>query len=116
MSRYIDADALIEELESCSYETWSKGVNRTWWAQAVNVKDNIKRCIDRQPTADAVEVRHGKWEYKQLDEYKYYQVTCPFCGAQYWGNYDAYNEPDEFNYCPNCGAKMDGERKEENEG
>jgi hypothetical protein len=56
MSRYIDADVLIEELESCSYETWSKGVNRTWWAQAVNVKDNIKRCIDRQPTADVVEV------------------------------------------------------------
>jgi hypothetical protein len=40
MSGYIDADALIEEIERCFYETWSKGVNRTWWAQAVKVKDN----------------------------------------------------------------------------
>ena len=56
MSRYIDADALIEEIEGCSYETWSKDVNRTWWAQAVKVKDNIKACIERQSTADVVEV------------------------------------------------------------
>ena len=23
------------------------------------------------------------------------------------GNYDSYDEPYEFNYCPNCGAKME---------
>lgn len=56
MSRYVDADALIEELQSCSYNTWSKDTNRTWWAQAVKVKDNIIECIERQPTADVVEV------------------------------------------------------------
>lgn len=56
MSRYIDADALIEELQHCSYETWSKDINRAWWAQAVKVKDNIVKCIERQPTADVVEV------------------------------------------------------------
>ena len=56
MSRYIDADALIEELQRCSRETWSKDINRAWWAQAVKIKDNIVRCIDRQPTADVVEV------------------------------------------------------------
>ena len=56
MSRYIDADALISEMGRCSYETWSKGVNPTWWAQAVKVKDNIVKCIERQPTADVVEV------------------------------------------------------------
>ena len=56
MSRYIDADALIEELNRCSYETWCKGVNSTWWAHSVRVKDNIVKCIERQPTADVVEV------------------------------------------------------------
>ena len=64
--RYIDADALIVEMELCSYETWSKGVNPTWWAQAVKVKDNIVKCIERQPTADVVEV-----------------VRCRDC--KYWG-------------------------------
>ena len=56
MSRYIDAEALISDIEECSYDTWSKGVNRTWWAQAVRIKDNIKECIKRQPTADVEEV------------------------------------------------------------
>lgn len=56
MSRYIDADKLKEELERCSYETWSKDINRAWWAQSVKVKDNIVHCIERQPTADVVEI------------------------------------------------------------
>lgn len=74
-------------------------------------------AIDRiaKLSAEAVEVRHGEWGYEQLDEYKYYKVTCPYCYAEYWGNYDAYNEPDDFNYCPHCGAKMDGERRTNDE-
>lgn len=55
--RYIDADALIAEMERCSYETWSKGVNPTWWTQAVKVKDNIVQCIERQPAVDVAELR-----------------------------------------------------------
>lgn len=64
MSRYIDADKLVEEMQRCSYETWSKDVNRAWWAQAVKIKDNIVHCIERQPTADVVEVvrcKDCKW-------------------------------------------------------
>lgn len=59
MSKYVDADALVEELQHCSYETWSKDINRAWWAQAVKVKDNIVKCIERQPTADVVEIPKG---------------------------------------------------------
>lgn len=51
----------------------------------------------------------GEWEYKQLDNFRKYQVTCPFCKAEYIGNYDAYDVPEDFNFCPNCGAKMKGE-------
>lgn len=72
----------------------------------------VKRILKKVPTADVVEVRHGEWQYEQLDEYKFYKVTCPYCDAYYMGNYDAYNDPDDFNYCPNCGAKMDGDRRE----
>ena len=77
MSRYIDADALIEEIERCSCETWSKGVNLTWWVQAVKVKDNIKQCIDRQPTADVVEVVRCK-DCKYFDR-KYLMCKCGGC-------------------------------------
>ena len=30
MARYIDADKLIEELNSNSAETWAKGLGRGW--------------------------------------------------------------------------------------
>lgn len=110
MSRYIDADALIGEFEKCSYETWSKGVNRAWWAQAVKVKDNIVECIKRQPTANVVEVRHGYWEY--VEEYECY--ICSNCKAAALNNYRGLSV--NSHYCPDCGAIMDGERREENEG
>jgi hypothetical protein len=73
MSRYIDADALIEELQHCSYETWSKDINRAWWAQAVKVKDNIVKCIERQPTADVVEVVRCKdcAHYHEVEGFEY---------------------------------------------
>ena len=44
--------------------------------------------------ADAKPVRHGHWE----------EFVCSVCGEIGWDNED--------NYCPNCGAKMDGERKD----
>lgn len=113
MSRYIDADALFEELQRCSHETWSKDINRAWWAQAVKIKDNIVRCIDRQPTADVVEVRHGEW----VDNH------CSVCGMQpigeeTWTSFGL--TPPIFKYwlsfCPCCGAKMSDviERSNEN--
>lgn len=101
--RYIDADALgigKAERNAFTVPEYADG-----WNSAIEI-------IENAPTADVVEVRHGEWEYRQLDEYKFYEVTCSCCGAKYWGNYDSYNDPDEFYYCPCCGAKMDGERKE----
>lgn len=52
---------------------------------------------------DVVPVVHGEWIYEDLDNFRKYKVTCPHCGAWYVGNYDAYDEPSDFNYCPHCG-------------
>lgn len=94
MSRYIDADALIEELQHCSYETWSKDINRAWWAQAVKVKDNIVKCIERQPTADVVEVVRCK-----DCKHRYVPIRC----ALWYGSLDDkeyFIESGENFYCP----------------
>ena len=53
------------------------------------------------PTVDAVPVRHGRW----IDAREY-------CGDYMCSNCEALYGTNKFNYCPNCGAKMDGERKE----
>ena len=64
---------------------------------------------------DAVPVVHGEWiekRYRQpVGEDGYINVVSYFCsvcdGEHYYGN---------ANYCPNCGAKMDGERREDEHG
>ena len=50
--------------------------------------------------------KHGVWIGRQLDNFRKYQVTCSECGWECIENYDSYNEPSDFDYCPNCGAEM----------
>ena len=110
MSRYIDANVLIDAIENCSYTTWSKDINRAWWAQAVKVKDNMVECIKNTPTADVVEVRHGRWETvcnaTTTASFNWYMHACSACSYSY-----KTVAPIGYNYCPKCGTKMDVERK-----
>ena len=73
--------------------------------------DTTMQCVERAmkaaPAADVVEVRHGEWE-QQLEPYED-EIICSVCGA----NFNVIdNCTEKFDYCPNCGAKMDGERKD----
>ena len=57
-------------------------------------------CIDNVPAVDAVEVVHAEWGEI---------YTCH--GERLWGYKCSQCEVDnskKSNYCPNCGAKMDG--------
>ena len=74
-----------------------------------NIKvQQAKTFLGFSPTADVVEVRHGKYHNTRFTDGVFYQEQCSICGE--W-TYE-YGK----NYCPNCGAKMDGERRSENEG
>ena len=91
MSRYIDADVLIDAIENCSYTTWSQDINRAWWAQAVKVKDNMVACIKNTPTADVVEVVRCKdCVYWQDNNCGYPNEECR------WGKEET---PDADDYC-----------------
>ena len=70
MARYIDVDALIAEIESNSRKTWSEDINTVFWVNAVKIKDNIKRCIERQPTVDVVPRAEVE---RMVDEGEYWQ-------------------------------------------
>lgn len=59
-----------------------------------------------ESASDAVEVVHGYWIERPLDNFRKYEVKCSECGFVGIGNYDQYLEPSDFNYCPNCGADM----------
>ena len=76
--------------------------------------DYAYRCeIDAMPTVDAVPVVHGRWD-KGTDSYWH---ICEECGAEVdismgTGVWVEGVELHELKYCPNCGARMDAERKE----
>lgn len=59
------------------------------------------------PAADLEVVKHGRWEKRFCHKvFGYYQYICSECkDDEYWNN-NVVNRRD--NYCPNCGAKMDG--------
>jgi hypothetical protein len=78
-------------------------------ADAINkyLKENkMKRImlIDTSPTVDAVQVVHAYWIPEKDPEGKTYAYHCSECYEK-TGHY-VYGTS---NYCPDCGAKMDGE-------
>lgn len=76
--RLIDADALTEKV------------------RCTNRYFDVKFDIDEAPTIDAEPVRHGHWVANRL---------CDFWGCSCCGE-STFLESD-YQYCPNCGAKMD---------
>ena len=85
--RYIDADALLSRLPD-----------------DLPYKASVKRVLMQAPTADVVEVRHGRWVYTAA----YECFVCSNCRLSALNNYRGLSVNSE--YCPHCGAKMDGER------
>ena len=70
---------------------------------------NVIDWLQDQPSVDAVEVVHGRWE-KDPDMRRMnghiYDYRCSHCHSPAEKGY--YNNNDKFtNYCPNCGARMD---------
>ena len=86
--------------------------NRGW----SNYAEEIHAALEATPTADVEEVRHGNWIHsvKVLDEkHSYHRFKCSLCGRVTARPFET--DIEDLPYC-HCGAKMDGERREENEG
>lgn len=66
--------------------------------------DVLVADIRDMPAADVAPVVHGRWIYKW--EY----AVCTECGGLSGTQYDGVEPiPLMTQFCPNCGAKMDGE-------
>ena len=80
---------------------------------------HLNRYVENQKGVDAEPVRHGKWTDGKAKNIKTGEVRlvrkCSECESGYF-IYDFLNSVDEIpRYCPNCGAKMDGEQEKQNE-
>lgn len=65
-----------------------------------------------QPTVDVAKVRHGEWIKPKNRHNPSDWKECSLCGYYFDVSVGQETTP----YCPECGAKMDGERRTENEG
>lgn len=73
-----------------------------------HLEDECRKMIGHEkPTVDAEPVRHGHWiecgEPNQDGEFELWFYRCSVCG----------NASINSNYCPNCGAKMDGKGQDD---
>lgn len=71
-------------------------------------KSSLRMTIKHMPTIDAEPTKHGHWVNNRNMYIEW--ATCSQCGAE-WNKYE--NEFFRFNFCPNCGVKMDEGEEEE---
>ena len=64
---------------------------------------SVEDCPDYASSADVVEVKHGRWISDDRDVL----FSCSECGVQISTSWDY--ESLAWDFCPNCGAKMDGD-------
>lgn len=100
MSRYIDADKL--GIGRADPKIFNNPEYANGWNSAIEI-------IEKAPTADVKEVKHGQWN-TVLDEsiLEHYNndvdiFSCSICGIKS-------KRPTKF--CPFCGARMDGGNEE----
>ena len=101
MPRYIDADGLLAKVPQANADIFENCRNCTCLDS-----EQIKELINAEPTADVAEVKRGHW----IIDRKYgndvmsgeKMVICSVCGNGIFCG--------KQNYCPNCGALMEGEK------
>ena len=98
MAEYIEREAISEEIRKYYYKnppnfSYGEGFDRGL--------DRAQRAILDAPAADVAPVRHGRWEWDTEDIYR-----CSNCAEKSHVK-EVMGHP-EWDYCPNCGAKMDG--------
>lgn len=83
MAEYINRQAFLDHM---------KGTSRYF---------AVKFDIESFPVADVAPVVHGRW----IEDHDY--LKCPECGVMVKWDFTFF-DIGNWNYCPNCGAIMDG--------
>lgn len=94
MADYIERESLLSAVKPDAPGDENKVITIS------TAKTIIRSLAHLIPAADVAPVRHGKWEWDIEDIYR-----CSNCAEKSHVK-EVIGHP-EWDYCPNCGAKMD---------
>ena len=108
MARLIDADSFLDEVKIEHDDLMQDPLidKAMKWIEAVCFGRMVNILV-KQPTVDAVEVVHGRWEMLG-DDY----ANCTNCGNIFETRPTPMFFKANNKYCRKCGAKMDGDGNE----
>lgn len=89
--KLIDKDAILEAMER-------------EWSTFTDI-DDFYYLVKNFHSIDMEPMKHGQWEYNGESTFLRAHYRCSVCGSLRYEHY-AWNY---FKFCPECGAKMDGE-------
>lgn len=103
MDKYIKADDLIDRIYPVDPENdGSDGCTIVMQNLKLSSQE-IEAILDEIQAADVAPVVHASWEFKRK-VYEADECVCSKCGQLL-----TTRTGERMKYCPNCGAKMDGE-------
>ena len=105
MTEYIEREATIELLRSIG--------SRDYRREKGTIQEAIKMVSfsEYTPAADVAPVVHGRWEKSEDNYCSLNLVKCSVCHEEWCFEIDDDVKDLNYNYCPNCGAKMDKEEE-----
>lgn len=108
MDEYIKREAVQDRMESVDwYHVNDSGElihGATSDMDSYLPTKEVYRVIDEVPAAEVAPVVHGRWEWKNGKPF------CSVCKEQAEPRHHFEDGTvEEYDYCPNCGARMDGE-------
>lgn len=92
MAEYIERDKAIKAVYDNDFEGYA-----TWAIKAI-------------PAADVRPVVRGKWIDRDDKYYGWNMWACSACGEEFVLT-DGTPDMNEYHFCPNCGAEMEGNKR-----
>ena len=107
----ISRSALLEELKERYNEAEQReAANYEWETFESSGIESAMLCLENFPAVDAEPVRHGEWILNPCNLYNDATWVCSVCGNE-CVIIDGTPLDNQMNYCPKCGARMDGGTK-----
>ena len=91
---YIEREKVLEIAKDNYYSDFHKSM-----ADLISLRE----LLEDTPAADVAEVRHSYWQCSNV-RMSSRDITCRYCHR----TETISNGEEDFEYCPHCGAKMDG--------